>query len=97
MSLVVFPQYIFQSVAEPSSHPRNENIPDDNSAINPVVQQAQQGQQGIQRAMSPSERARLAEQQAQQQQMIAQNRQAAMEKRQRLNGRSSGGQKPVSA
>jgi len=64
--------------------------------VNPAVHQAQQGQQGIQRAMSPSERARLAEQQAQQQQMIAANKQAALEKRQRLNGRSSG-QKPVSA
>lgn len=64
---------------------------------NPILQNAQE--QGIKRAMSPSERARQAEQQAQQQaqqQMIAQNRQAAIEKRQRLNARSSG-TKPVSA
>lgn len=64
---------------------------------NPILQSAQD--QGIKQAMSPSERARQAEQQAQQQaqqQMIAQNRQAAIEKRQRLNARSSG-TKPVSA
>lgn len=64
---------------------------------NPILQSAQD--QGIKRAMSPSERARQAEQQAQQQaqqQMIAQNRQAAIEKRQRLTAGSSD-TKPVSA
>lgn len=54
-----------------------------------------QNLQPPQRAMSPTERAREAEQLQEKQRIIAQNRKAAIEKRQRLTNRQSG-EKPVS-